>query len=588
MKRVRAILVLCALILGFLPASVLAQSPQNFAVNEESISSFNSVVAVNLDNSVSVEETIVYNTGALQRHGIYRDIRPVSSEGRAMDITNINVTDSNGSSVTWVRQSAGGNVRIRIGDANVTFQGQRTYIISYRATQAVAHLKDADEIYWNVTGNEWKIPIYQSKARVILPQGVSVLRSACYVGASGSKDTCARVEFDGDPQAFATQNSLAPGQGLTVAVGFPAGILPAYSTLDNISSNFYRYIAWLAIILIPLITFIVMFRKWWRIGRDPKGTGVIVPQYDVPNGLTPLEVAGIVNQRVTAQDIPAEIIYLATKGYIKIKYISDKLLGFIKTTDYELVLVKAGSDISNEFDIKLLQHLFIYSLEAGNKVKMSDLKNSFYAHIPSIVNSVIDALLLKKYYSNFAKKSFSGIRIGINIIVIAAWVAIFVGGMLNEVTSVSIWYFALSIVSSVIIWRIFQSIMPAKTKEGVAAREYLLGLKDYLQIAEKDRLAFHNAPAKKPEIFEKLLPYAMVFGVANAWSKEFEDIYVTPPGWYEGYTPGSAFNSVIFYNSLSNFSSAARTNLSSSPGGGGSGGGGFSGGGGGGGGGGGW
>jgi uncharacterized membrane protein len=115
-----------------------------------------------------------------------------------------------------------------------------------------------------------------------------------------------------------------------------------------------------------------------------------------------------------------------------------------------------------------------------------------------------------------------------------------------------------------------------------------LGLKWYLQIAEKDRLAFHNAPEKKPEIFEALLPYAMVLGVDRAWAKEFEDIYTTPPSWYEGYPVTSGvFNVVAFNQSLSSFGAATTTSMATSPGGG-SGGGGFAGGGGGGGGGGGW
>ncbi|KKT22394.1 MAG: hypothetical protein UW07_C0037G0011, partial [Candidatus Nomurabacteria bacterium GW2011_GWF2_43_8] len=113
------------------------------------------------------------------------------------------------------------------------------------------------------------------------------------------------------------------------------------------------------------------------------------------------------------------------------------------------------------------------------------------------------------------------------------------------------------------------------------------GLKDYLQIAEKDRLLFHNAPEKKPEVFEKLLPYAMALGVADIWAKEFEGIYMAPPNWYVG-SGNAAFSAMAFNHSLSNFSSYTSSSLSSSSSGSGSGGGGSSGGGGGGGGGGGW
>jgi uncharacterized membrane protein len=110
-------------------------------------------------------------------------------------------------------------------------------------------------------------------------------------------------------------------------------------------------------------------------------------------------------------------------------------------------------------------------------------------------------------------------------------------------------------------------------------REQIQGLKRYIEVAEKDRINFHNAPEKKPELFEKLLPFAMVLGAEKAWAKQFEGIYSTPPSWYHG-SSNSAFNAVLFTNNLSSFNAAATSSLTSAPkGGSGSGGGGFSGGG---------
>jgi uncharacterized membrane protein len=142
------------------------------------------------------------------------------------------------------------------------------------------------------------------------------------------------------------------------------------------------------------------------------------------------------------------------------------------------------------------------------------------------------------------------------------------------------WVIFVSIIVSLAIWFIFFRLMTAKSVKGVTAKEYLLGLKEYLQIAEKDRINFHNAPEKKPEIFEQLLPYAMVFGVVEIWAKEFEDIYTIAPKWYEGNSTG--FNAAGFGREMSVFSALATTSFSSTPAGSGSGGTGFSGGGGGG------
>lgn len=134
---------------------------------------------------------------------------------------------------------------------------------------------------------------------------------------------------------------------------------------------------------------------------------------------------------------------------------------------------------------------------------------------------------------------------------------------------------------------LFGLIMPARTKKGAEAREYLAGLKLYLTVAEKDRLEFHNAPEKNPQVFEKLLPYAIVLGVEKQWAKQFEHLMMPMPRWYSD-PSATNFNSIIFISQLNAFSNNVsgvvmpRGNSS------GLGGGGFSGGGGGGGGGGSW
>jgi len=111
---------------------------------------------------------------------------------------------------------------------------------------------------------------------------------------------------------------------------------------------------------------------------------------------------------------------------------------------------------------------------------------------------------------------------------------------------------------------VFGLVMPARTKEGVLAREHILGLKSYLQVAEKDRLKFHNAPDKNPKTFEKFLPFAMVLGVEKEWAKQFEGIYNTNPSWYSDPSMGN-FSAVVLASGLNNFGNMAQTTLSSKP-----------------------
>jgi len=320
-----------------------------------------------------------------------------------------------------------------------------------------------------------------------------------------------------------------------------------------------------------------MFRKWYKYGRDPKTGRTIIAEYDVPDGLTPLEVSAVLKEKISGTDISAEIISLAIKGYIKIERIEEK--GFFgTTTDYILKKIKED-DPSNEADKKLLTALFNGKTDKVKGVKISDLMNVFYTNVPKITEKTFSRVVEGGYMKENPQK--------VQIFYLSISIVAFVLAMTVGIALVSISDFVpfVSMIASAFIIGIIGYFMPVKTEKGVLTKEHILGLKEYLQIAEKDRINFHNAPEKKPEIFEKFLPFAMVFGVEKAWAKEFENIYIQQPNWYSD-PYSSNFNAVIFANSLHNFSTASSSSMTSSPGG--SGGGGSSGGGGGGGGGGSW
>lgn len=609
-----AFLLVCASPAFFSVASVAyaqSQSASASVSTSERIKDFNSTIVVNIDNSIDVTERIMYTTGSQPRHGIYRDIYPYSSDGRKVPISVVSVVDGSGKKHQYseltgdaVSGDGGGYYRIKIGDPDRTFVGTETYVIKYHVARAVAQLESVDEIYWNVTGNGWNMPIEHSEATVILPAGadgmVRASQSACYYGPVGSTASClpksgVKILPDGSYH-FELLSKLAPDEGLTVAVGFPKGVVTPYTQADLEGTFWEKYGQFIVAVIIPFLVLLLSFRHWYRHGRDPRGTGVLVPQYDVPEGLTPIEVAVILREKFSPQYISAEIIYLATHGYVKIIE-TTKRFGPFSSSDYELKKLKDSGDLINEHDRLLLDGIFTARRgEAiGSVVMMSDLKNSFYKKIKGVSNSAIDGLVEKGIYRNLGNMKHGGQMTGV-IIFVAIWVSFFFGPLIAMFFAVESAPVTVSIFLSFVIYAIVSHFFPAKTEKGVALYEHLLGLREYLQIAEKDRINFHNAPEKKPAVFDKLLPFAMIFGVEKAWAKEFADIYTTPPDWYSspgGFGHGGVFNALVLSDSLSHFRGAAVSSMTSVPssggsGLGGSGGGGFSGGGGGGGGGGSW
>jgi len=525
-------------------------------VHAEVIRDFDSTINVLPDSSILVNEKITYDFEDSIRHGIFRNITLLNSKGESMEIKVVSVTNELEEPYQFTTDISGGIINIKIGDPEKMISGIKEYDITYQVFGSITYYDNFDELYWNVTGNEWEVIIEKVEAKVILPNNIFLTQQACYYGESGSKNNCKITESG----VFTTEKVLDEGEGLTVAVGFPKGAVSLYER--KVDSNFVKFTKTFWPIVIPIAVFIFMFLRWYKKGRDPKGTGVIIPQYDVPDNLTPLEVGGILNGKFKSQHISAEIIYLATKGYLKIKQIDcdkDNFLCLNSEKDYEFTLLKEEGLLPNDFDKKVMTALFTEEGKEGGVVKLSGLENSFYRSLRKIDEMLVDNLLNKNYYTNLPKflRNWEESVLSAFFIFFSFSAFFSIGNWKNFLVIVSS-----GIVSAVILF-VFYNLMPAKSKKGVLTKEYLLGLKEYLQIAEKDRLIFHNAPDKKPEVFEHLLPYAMVLGVEELWAKEFKDIYINPPNWYEGGDKG--FNAVSFGHEMAVFSSMASTSISSSP-----------------------
>ena len=159
----------------------------NAQTSEEHVSDFSASIVIHKDSSLVVTEEITYDFGVLERHGIFRDIpyqytRNGAKYSLRLDV--LSVTDGLGAEQQFSTSRSGGKVSIKIGDPNVFVDGVRHYKIVYKIRRGVNFFDDHDELYWNVTGNEWLVSIKQSSAVVFLPQSIPAtdIRHACYTG----------------------------------------------------------------------------------------------------------------------------------------------------------------------------------------------------------------------------------------------------------------------------------------------------------------------------------------------------------------------------------------------------------------------
>jgi uncharacterized membrane protein YgcG len=546
------------------------------------VRNFDALLTVHSDGSLDVTEQItIAFTG--QWNGINRDLslQHTTAQGRAtkLDVTIGYVTDETGQRLRVEEQRAdNGRTRrlhIYIPGAN---NADRQIIIRYRVANAIrfffanSKVGALDELYWNATGNSWSMYIDSAHARVVLPEGITPTRTAVYTGALGSTSGDARIEKVGNVVDFTLQRALYPYEGMTIGVGWAAGHIS--SRPSETEERLARAAQWFPLV-IPLLVFILVFKAWEKNGRDPE-EGSFVVRYEPIDGASPAELGTLVDNRADMEDITATLVDLAVRGFIRIEEITEShLLGLSKSTDYILHILRERSQWTG---LKPHEELYLSTLSmlapiGESSVKVSELRNKFYNSLPAIRNAIYDNLLASGYYrerpdkvkGKWAALAALSAFVGIGLAVAATkmmWVmispiALIIAGVLSTMTLI-----------------VFAQIMPARTIAGARAREATLGFKEFLERVDEERM---KKMITSPEMFERFLPYAMAFGVADKWAKAFEDIYRQPPSWYVG---GSGqFSASSFSHDISDMSSAAASSMSSSPSSSGSGGGGSSGGG---------
>lgn len=575
----------------------------SFAQNDsqETIQSFQSDIVINTDGSTDVIETIVYDFGTNERHGIYREIPLTTVAGavRPLRIQNISVTDEMGNVYT-TNLTTGNPTNIRIGDADRTISGVHTYVISYHTENAIGFFDSFDELYWNVTGNEWEIPILAAQATITLPGKFSTtdLRIKEYCGFSGNSQPCGESIVTTDMNTKIVFNNskfqeFTPGQGMTIAVGFPKGIIAPAVLHWWEKESLYMTIAILLGIFFVARFFWWLFRSYlpeYRACKKP-----IIAEYTPLQGLTAGEAACIYKY-TTLVPMPeimmAEILYLASQGYVTIRKTKEKnhwwereSFGFTRTSK-----IIAPGTLSHHLEDLLHEITF-----ADREKTLEDLKQeqNYYS---------FQAIAFKVYASANTKNGkkiddtgvyfFSKARAGsaFSEIIMVGLVFIFLGLALAAVEfsffTMLLFFGAFGIF---IVLSVIKNTLLSYIKGKTDLWYHVAGLREYIIIAEKDRINFASDPEKASQVFSELLPFAVAFHLEKKWAALFEGILSQNPSWYQ--SADSTFSARRFSTSLTAFSMGMIASSSSGQpvsSGGGSGGGGSSGGGGGGGGGGSW
>jgi len=540
------------------------------------IKNFETEIILNKDASAEIIEKITADCGNLPgKHGIFRILpKKIKINGKKeikTPIKLIRITDFSGKPYKYKTIHKNDTLTWKIGDPHKTVRGINHYLIHYKVGNVIRFEHPSfDEFYWNLLGPFWDLEIDNFSAKIIFPKEISKenVKIEYYTGYLGEKRKDLAYYFWSAPNVleFRSTRPLKKRQGITVSIIFPKGIFSQYqfSFWENYGDYFRKYFYF----LIPLLVFIICFYLWWKYGKDPYLKKPIIPFYQPPENLSPLEIGVLMRgqQALKGEFITAEIINLAVKGLITIKEIEKEKFLFFHFKDYQLIRnhrpeIEKNLTSTQKF---ILEKIF----EKGDKINLSSLKNKFYKNIKTIQkktrNSLIEKQLITKKGIILSKRLWA---LGFVLL----FVLLFLFSFLNRWVTFSLIAFV-SFGLSLGILFIFSQVMPSRTLKGAETLWKIKGFKMFMETVDKDRAKFYE----KENIFEKLLPYAIVFGITDLWIKRIKQIYgeeyftTYAPHWYVG--TSRSFDAKSFSSNLNALTSAIATNIGSRSGAGGAGG----------------
>ena len=546
------------------------------------ITNYDVKIDVDKDKTAHVTENINVNF-TVSSHGIFRKI-PLKGN----TITNISVPTDQYSII-----DEDGYKKIKIGNPDKLISGPHSYKIIYDYN----FLDNKNEFYFNIIGTEWATEIKRASFSVTMPEKFDSGKAGLSVGREGSSG------FNGGAQFFVNENTLS---------GYTTQTLPAYNGITlrvPVPSGYFKhktnYTSMIVISLMILLALISWF-VWFTFGKDKPIVPVVT--FYPPKDYNSAEVELMYKGKATEKSLVSLIFYLANKGYLKI---SDSMFGF------EIEKVK-------EYDgNNPIERAFMSALIPGQKTSQIELSISrtFYKQCQAIIGTINKArqkifvkdsislglivlmslcilglgvlMIFSLFNFDIFKILSMGFVILFPLIALIVLISHFVSSGKNIATSIFIIVWSAGfggiplimllpslVINSVtipaittgVISLIISSIclyhLPQRNEFGNKMLGEVLGLKQFITVAEKYRL--EKLLAENPSYVYDVLPYAYVLDVSDRWIKQFEGIMTLQPEWYSGNVLSvNSFNT--FASNISSVSVPSTSNggVSSSSGGGG-------------------
>lgn len=505
--------------------AVMAGSAQTYADMESFHGEYR---AVRSGNNVAMEVTETISVKLYNERGIVRDLITTYGDTELLH-AKFTVTDGDGAPIEFRRSTLGnGDISLRIGDGRM-LRGLHTYKISYTTFPVMIGNGNYQELYFNVNGTEWPNGFKRVSAVLEIDDSLAghlTGEEACYVGEAGSTQTCT-MKRDGQRWS-ADVGRLGPFENLTMAVGFEAGTVDAPMAPYDAASLGWRGIALtvgvgLAALLLALGVRVV-------VGNLKVGETGVVTRFEPPEDLPPVVAADFLGR--PERGAAAHLAWLVTQGHGTLTGTENLQTAPGPGRD-DLSLTardRFRGDIRLEWSRKGVRGEMrrVTELLFGPEGKSTQLGR--YRRVSGLFAA-------QEYRDQILEGRHLRHNLGLGPIILwGGFLALTGLGFLQVWRGLAGlgWWFLLATAVSFVLLMGAVHLMPVHgglTRSGKKVRRELMGLERFITMAESGRISWlqnaQDAPREDGQVklYEKLLPWAIVFGEERSWAQLVGSMY---------------------------------------------------------------
>lgn len=519
-----------------------------------------------------VERFVARFPDADQNRGIRRAI-PDTYNGQPLHPRLVSVTDENGTPRPAETEEDDGVFAI-VSRSDTYLRGVQTFLLTYELENVTWNFPDTGlEFYWDVNGVDWAQPFGTVTARLHLDSELAARlagRMACAQGAQRSTTPCAGIDQEPATDGVvitARAENLGPRQTLSLAVGFEPETYTVFDTSFVASPAGWVQVAG-GVGLLGAVG--LAFRARRRALADEPGRPTIIAEYTPPPNVDALESAVLLGQ--TSKAIPAEVLEQAVVGSIRI------IEGPAKAWGGQRLIAELVDPSRADGDGRMLLDGLFPSGVPGEQYEFGR-QDTRLSKVAQKILAAADKALTDQ---GLRRSVPFGSRAWPILAAVVAGTVVVASGVVALVGYVSAAVPVVLMVAAGLMFAVVIALVARRplTAAGAETRDHLRGLKEFIAWAEADRIRMLQSPQGAERVgvdvddprqmlrlYERLLPYAVVFGQEKEWSKHLAVLYaaagVSAPYWYVG---TGAFDASSFSSGIGSLSSAAMSSSTTSGG----------------------